>query len=203
MNPDDMSKPDILMQELELVMNKVNHFDNLRNRTRQMALVLWVAVFGTGLTLNSVALLVLGIFVPGPLWYIEATYHAYQEGYATRFWAIQRFLTGRRSEENPFPIPDYYGNRGSISKKRHDKLTSILRNAFKRHMLVFYCPLLVVSFVFAILRSGMGQLGIIVGIVAGLIAVVGGVLIFRRWTARHRQSQPTNEETTTGEPVQY
>lgn len=150
MNVDDI-KPDILKQEITLVMEKINHFDDLRHRTRQMALTLWVVVVGTGLTLNSVTLLLFGVLVPVPLWYIEATYHAYQEGFASRFWAIQAFLNGRRSEEQPFPIPDYYGNRGSISKEKHKELTSIRHNTFKRKMLIFYVPLLLISVVFAIL----------------------------------------------------
>ena len=42
--------------------------------------------------------------------------------------------------------------------------------------------------------SGMEKIGLVVGIIAGLIAIFGGVYAFRGWLARKRQSCPGSRE---------
>ena len=44
-------KADILKQEIDLLVRKVNHFDDLRYRTKRMAATLWIAAVGAALTL--------------------------------------------------------------------------------------------------------------------------------------------------------
>lgn len=166
----DVLKPDILKQEIELVFEKINHFDNLRHRTKQMAVTLWATAIGAGVSLNSRALIGLAALVPIPFWYFDATYHAYQEGYQTRLRAIRKFLRTEHwerpadaqryeGERNPngFPIPDYYA-KGSVCNAVHDRETSVLRNAFKAKTLIFY-PLLFLAAVclfafFQLVRRG-------------------------------------------------
>jgi len=160
-------KKDIIKQEIEILQQKVNHFDNLRFRAKQMSITLWLATLGFGLSQNIDWIVLLGIFVPIPFWYLESFYHAYQEGFNGRFWAICIFIrdgrykvTGEKdvdlatcfSDESfgEFPIPDYYGNKTlEISKRR--KNVSQPRNFFKRKMVIFYLPLSVIALIIAVL----------------------------------------------------
>jgi hypothetical protein len=64
-------KIDILKQEIEIISEKVNHFDNLRHQTKQMAITLWLAAVGVGIAENidishhrSIPLLGARIFLP-------------------------------------------------------------------------------------------------------------------------------------------
>ena len=153
-------KSEILKQEIDMVFQKIKHFDDLRNRTKQLAITLWVAALGASLSFKLRPLLILSAIVPIPFWYFEATYHAYQEGFSSRLSAIEYFLrTGRwrksrrakgeiiePSEENPFPIPDYYGDQ-TLNKNEHDRETSVLRNAFKFKTIIFYPLLGIISLV--------------------------------------------------------
>ena len=131
---------DILKQEIELVQAKINHFDDLRHRTKQLALTLWAASVGLLATTDIDTFLLLAAFIPLPFWFMDSTYHRYQEGFTERLRGIRDFLrTGRflvqrekevslvkslESEDfDGFPIPDFYGNH-TIEKDKHKKQTS-------------------------------------------------------------------------------
>lgn len=154
-------KIEIIKQEIDLVNQKINHFDNLRHGTKQMAITLWLAAMGVGLTAKIEAVILLAAFVPLPFWFFEAIYHAYQEGFASRFWAIRNFIrTGQFMSpdgikvdltENSdsidfgaFPVPDYYGNL-TLAPEAHKKRTNVLRNFLKIKMVLFYLPLCVAA----------------------------------------------------------
>ena len=156
-------KVEILKQEIEILNQKINHFDDLRHRTKQMALTSWLAAVGVGLSARLHAILFLAAFVPLPFWVIESFYHAYQEGWNARFWSIRKFIqTGRytvqdneqvRLEEclssedfGAFPVPDYYA-RNTLSREAHRRKTSKLRNFAKRKMVLFYLPLVAIAVV--------------------------------------------------------
>lgn len=47
----DALRTDILKQEIDLVSDKINHFDNLRHRTKQMAATLWATAAGAAIRL--------------------------------------------------------------------------------------------------------------------------------------------------------
>jgi hypothetical protein len=159
-------KLEILKQEIEIVHEKINHFDNLRHQTRQMAVTLWLAAVGVGLTAKQPLILYLAAFVPLPLWYFESIYHAYQEGYSSRARAVRAFLqTGRYAVQGheevsleecfnapdfgAFPVPDYFGGR-TVPKEEHRKGTSVLRNFVKIKMVLFYLPLVLAALLFVL-----------------------------------------------------
>jgi len=159
-------KIEILKQEIELVNQKINHFDDLRHRTKQMAVTLWLAAVGVGLTANLQVVLFLAAFVPFPFWIFESIYHAYQEGWSARWWAIQAFIqTGRytlrgdkdvsleeclnSTDFGPFPVPDYYGGH-TLPMKAHRERTSVLHNFFKIKMVLFYLPLMIIALLLAL-----------------------------------------------------
>ena len=158
-------KIDILKQEIELVYHKINHFDDLRHRTKQMAITLWLAATGVGISSQSESVLFLAMFVPIPFWIFESVYHKYQEGYSARLKAIENFIqTGifiigdekitlekciDTRDFGAFPIPDYYA-KNTISKEEHKKRTSLYRNFIKVKMLIFYVPLVIIALVLAL-----------------------------------------------------
>jgi len=101
-------------------------------------------------------LLLLGIFIPFPFWFVEADYKAKQERFIGRFWAIRRFI--RNGEYNvqeklsvkladcfahetfgTFPVPDYSGS-ATLSEAQLKKYGSTLRNFCKPKMVIFYLP---------------------------------------------------------------
>ncbi len=151
---------ELLKQEIDLINQKINHFDILRNRTKQMAITLWIAAVGFSLTKNEHLILNLSIIIPIPFWIQESYYHAYQEGFISRFWAITEFLRDGRylvkdneeaflskhfeNEEGSFPIPDYYGNK-TIKDEEFKKNDSALQNFKKAKMIIFYLPLVLCS----------------------------------------------------------
>jgi hypothetical protein len=156
-------KAELLKQEIDLVMQKINHFDNLRHHTKQMAVTLWAAIIGVGLTGKTPLLLILfAVVVPIPFWYLDARYHAYQEGYSLRRSAIEAFLNDRLlspgissdddTETISSPIPDYYGNDTPLVKKEHKGRTRVARNAFTKRMLIFYLPICVTPIALTLLR---------------------------------------------------
>ena len=63
---------DVLKQEIELVQAKINHFDDLRHRTKQLAVTLWAASIGVGAT-NIDVVLFLAAFIPLPFWFMDST----------------------------------------------------------------------------------------------------------------------------------
>jgi hypothetical protein len=177
-------KLDILKQEIDLINTKINHFDDLRHRTKQMAMTLWLAALGVGLTAKLAILLWLAAFVPVLFWYIETVYHAYQEGYILRSSSIRRFIrTGEYEDENgtnvtladcmnddsfgSFPVPDDYG-RHTVHKKdqengrhkkvqehqEHRRVTSVSRNLVKRKPMLFYLSLVGAAIILAKLVPG-------------------------------------------------
>ena len=146
-------KADILKQEIDLLVRRIDHFDDLRHRTKQMAATLWLAAVGTALTLPSKPLLWLALFIPVPFWYYDAHYNAYQAGFSRRWWAIRKFIrdgtfkvpAGEASLDDffsnhaqcVFPVPDYYGEK-TFDQAEHKEHTSLFRNAFTKKMLFFY-----------------------------------------------------------------
>jgi hypothetical protein len=57
-------KVDIPKQEIDLLARKIDHFDDLRQRTKQMAATLWVAAVGTALARLSEPLLLACVVYP-------------------------------------------------------------------------------------------------------------------------------------------
>lgn len=156
-NAPSLPKTEILKQEVELVFRRVNHFDQLRHGTKQWAVALTLGTVVAGLALASPWMVFLAALVPIPLWYLDATYHAHQEGWNKRFWKIQAYLSGRwKGEAGDFPIPDYYASHSVTNPGAHDFLTSPGRNAFTPRMKTFYAPLVIVPIVLAIVTSMKG-----------------------------------------------
>ena len=171
MNPFDF-KADILKQELELLERRISNFDDLRHRTKQMTLTLWLAAVGVSLTIPSRLLLWLAVLVPVPFWYFDARYNAFQKGFSRRFWAIRAFIRDEKFTAPDgtfttltecltgngfkiFPVPDYYGNK-TFKKKEHTKETSVFRNAITRRMLTFYLPLVLGALLLFLIFNALG-----------------------------------------------
>jgi len=141
----EMDVESVLLKEMELVSQKINHFDTLRHNTKQISITLWLASVGVGPSLDNLILLFLSALIPLPFWYFDATYHSYQEGFNARLRAIQNYIRGEDyplGENESFPIPDFYGVV-TLPKSQHRKLTSLRNNAFKKRSVVFYGVLIV------------------------------------------------------------
>lgn len=140
-----MSAENLILKEMELVSQKINHFDTLRHNTKQLTITLWLATVGVGFSIISPHLIVLATLIPIPFWYFDATYHAYQEGFNARLRAIQNYLRGEPFEHSQnFPIPDFYGIF-TIEKSKHKAMTSVHKNFWKPKLLLFYGSLIVFS----------------------------------------------------------
>jgi len=163
-------KVETLKQEIEILNQRVNHFDHLRYQTKQMAITLMVAALGLGVVAKSPPVLILAALVPFPFWFLESVYHAYQEGFHARLRAVRDFI---RDDEyvvqytNPkttvkikscfiagdfgaFPVPDFYGIK-TFDPEERKKNTSVWQNFKKTRMVVFYLPLVATAFILAIL----------------------------------------------------
>ena len=132
----------VLEQEINLIAQKINHFDDLRHRTMQLAVTLTIAGVGGAFTIHSRDMLFVAAIVPIPFWYVDARYHAYQEGFTLRWLSIENYLAGRWSGDT-FLIPDYYGSR---THPEHIRKTSLLRNLFRPRSLATYIGLTVFVF---------------------------------------------------------
>ena len=168
-------KADILKQEIDLLVRRIEHFDDLRHRTKQMAATLWLAAVGAALTLPSKPLLWLALGIPVPFWYFDAHYNAYQAGFNRRFWAIRAFIRDGNfttpagdasltdflsdSGASVFPVPDYYGNTtfDQESLKRH---TSKIRNAFTGKMVLFYGSLTIAALLLLLVFERLNLAGV-------------------------------------------
>jgi hypothetical protein len=155
--PPLLHKSEVLEQEIELVFRKINHFDGLRHRTKQVAVVLTVATVAMCLTMAPGWVVVVAALVPVPFWCLDASYHSNQEGWNKRFWKIQAYLNGRwKGDDGEFPIPDYCASHSLSGCGAHDFLTSLERNAFTPRMKMFYLPLVIAPLFLAIVASMMG-----------------------------------------------
>ena len=54
----------MLDKEIDLIREKINHFDNLRWKRRQMAFVLWTATLGFGIKEETLGYFFLAAFLP-------------------------------------------------------------------------------------------------------------------------------------------
>ncbi|MBI3695872.1 MAG: hypothetical protein HY238_13660 [Acidobacteria bacterium] len=154
-------RADILKQEIEYLHHRLDHFDDLRHRTKQMAATLCAAAIGAGLTITTARplLFLLAAAVALPFWYRDAVYHAYQEGFHARLRAVRNFIrdgsyaspngqvatlegTLGGTEQGIFPLPDYYGTK-TLHEQEHKRLTNRWRNATTWNMTLFYAPLCV------------------------------------------------------------
>lgn len=155
----DTFRADILKQEIEYLNHRLDHFDDLRHRTKQLAATLCAAAIGAGLTIATARplLFLLAAAVPLSFWHRDAAYHAYQEGFHARLRAIRNFIrdgsytspagqvatlkgTLDGSAAGIFPLPDYYGNK-TLSEEEHKRITNRWRNATTWNMILFYAPL--------------------------------------------------------------
>lgn len=164
-------KLDILKQELDIVVNVSNHFDDLKHRTKQMAITLWVAAVGFGLSQNPSLILFLAAFIPFPFWILDSFYSAHQIKFLERFWAIDVFIRdGKYNLQNrsivsladclkddsfgEFPVPDYYGTK-TIEENILEKETSIFRSFIEWKLVLFYLPQVVVALLAVFLNCKM------------------------------------------------
>jgi hypothetical protein len=151
-------KAEALRQEMDLVSQKINHFDDLRHRTKHMAMALWVATVGAGLATRTPALFWLAAVAPIPFWYSDATYHCYQEAFTARSRAIREFLRTERFTApdgrqttlqecltgegfDVLPVPDHYATH-TLAAADHRLITALRRNAWTPKMVLFYAPLI-------------------------------------------------------------
>ena len=161
----------ILKQEIDLLVRRIDHFDDLRHRTKQMAATLWVTVVGAGLSLPAKPLLWFALGIPVPFWYFDAHYNAHQAGFSGRLGAIRSFIRDGRyrapdgaettldeflssAAPSAFPVFDLYGNK-TFAADSHRWHTSSIRNAFTRKMLLFYGSLTLISIVLIFVFQGL------------------------------------------------
>ena len=154
----------MLSQEIDFIGTKINHFDNLRQKTRQMALILWTATIGFGVKDNGEMLFILAALIPLPFWLIETSYRQYHKGWYGRLKAIGEFIRDGeyklKGQEPPaffsdffsdeydkkkfdrprFPILDYWGTE-TIAEEQHKQETSFRKNFWARKNMLLYLPM--------------------------------------------------------------
>ena len=147
-------KVEILKKEMDITGTKVNHFDNSRLRTRQIAIAIWTAVIGFGLKEGSPTLFLLAALLPIPFWIIEARYRRYQRGWNLRLRAVRDFIRDGKYTvlgENEVTLSDFLGNnsvdgfpmidfwaRRTVPEEEHKKETGHARNFFNPTLLMLY-----------------------------------------------------------------
>jgi hypothetical protein len=154
-------KIDMLKQEIDLINTKINHFDTIRLRLKQIAIVLWTATVGFALKDKVDLLFFISIFLPFPFWFIDTTYRKYYEGWHHRLLAIKEFLSKGKylvqgeeevsleafingTEGGSFPLFDYWAQI-TIPEKEHVRITKFARNFFYRTSTLVYLPLVIIS----------------------------------------------------------
>jgi hypothetical protein len=160
-------KIEILKKEIDVLSQKINHFDDLRHQTKQMAITLLVAAVGLGITSKSPLVLILAALIPFPFWFLDSTHHAYQEGFHARLQAIRNFIRDKEyfvqyaqdkvsladcfasDDFGIFPVPDFYGDYTFLKKDRKQN-TNVWNNFKKGKMVLFYLPLSITALLFAI-----------------------------------------------------
>ena len=153
---------DITKKEIDLINTKINHFDNLRLRTKQMAIILWTATVGFGLKESIPILFLISVLLPIPFWLMEAKYRKYYKGFRLRLWAIwdlfrngkydvrgeievniEQFLNDKECE---FPLFDLWGN-DTINVGSFKKETNTFRNFMDRGLVLIYGSMALISLI--------------------------------------------------------
>ncbi|MFW9929228.1 MAG: hypothetical protein ACFFD1_07545 [Candidatus Thorarchaeota archaeon] len=153
-------KVEILKQELENLDSKINHFDNLRWKSKQIALALWVATIGFGLKEHITYLCLIAMFLPLPFWIFDTFYRLYYRGFFLRFKAIRDFLREEtflvkgikeaklndllNGKDCDFPIPDHWPSR-TVSEETLKSETRFITNFINFKQLIFYLPLVLIA----------------------------------------------------------
>jgi len=161
---------EILKTEIESISTKINHFDDLRLRTRQTCISLWIAALGVALTQNISAIYFLAVFIPIPFWIIEARYRRYQKGNSLRLGAIRNFIRDEKynvpnekeeatldnylnSNTKPiFPAFYYWGNK-TIPNERFKKEIRFINNLLSRNIIIIYFTLIILALFLEIFRN--------------------------------------------------
>lgn len=160
-----------LNKEIDIISQKINHFDNLRLKTRQITIALWVGVVGFGLNSSgnnySVFLFFLGSLIPLPFWYIESTYRRYYKGWSERFKAIRKFLRdgyynlpdGKKVLyrdfvdegliSSDFPLFDYWGHK-TIDKNIRKEKVSLFGSIMNPNIFLIYFPMVIIAAIIGI-----------------------------------------------------
>ena len=154
-------KIELIKQEMEILDSKINHFDNLRWKSRQIALALWVAAIGFGLKEDKQLLYLIAVFLPFPFWIFDSFYRLYYRGFFLRFKAIRDFLREGKylvkgineakledllnGKDSEFPIPDHWPSR-TVSKEILRDQTKFINNFLNYKQLIFYLPLILIAF---------------------------------------------------------
>jgi hypothetical protein len=83
---------DLLKKEIDMISQKINHFDNLRQKTKQMGIILWTATIGYGLKENIPFLFYISVLLPLPFWLMETSFRRFYKGHQIRLKAIRDFI---------------------------------------------------------------------------------------------------------------
>ena len=157
---------DILKQEIDLINNKINHFDNLRWRAKQMAVLLWTAAVGVGFSQENDWLFLLAAVAPLPFWLFDGSYRRSYVGFAHRFWAIRDFIRDERyvvegprevtlqsfltsEERTEFPVPEYWPDKTvtSVPRPRFTEETRLRKCLLEWKILLLYSSMVLIAFI--------------------------------------------------------
>jgi len=153
---------DITKKEIDILNSKINHFDNLRLKTKQMAIILWTASVGYGLKENLHILFFISTLLPIPFWLMETSYRRYYKGFHLRLWAIRNFFRNGKfkvreevevtleqflkDKDCNFPLFDFWAN-DTIDSWWFNKETSFYKNFFNRNLILVYGPMVIISII--------------------------------------------------------
>lgn len=157
---------EFLLKEIEIANLKINHFDVLRLKTKQLAITLWIATLGFGLKDKIELLYFMAVFIPLPFWLIDTKYRQYASGWNKRFFAIGNFIRNGKfkvkgnktvtltdfitSKEKTFPVPDFWAG-STISDKAHKESTGFIKNFSYRGNILIYLPMIIIPMFFIVL----------------------------------------------------
>lgn len=190
-------KLESIWKEIEIINNKINHFDDLRLRTKQLAIVLWVAFMGFSLKndTNLQILLSLSWLLPIPFWYMDASYRKYYKGWEMRFQALRHFIRNGSYKlpngniekledlvnspgKSKFPIFDYWGHY-TIDSKIRKKQLNIFKSIFNIKVFLLYYAMIYISFIIASRYIKITFLGQLMGSIISIVLLIISIIITR------------------------
>ena len=151
----------ILLQEIELAAGKQDHCEDLRWKTRQLAVIVWLATFGLAIKEDLAYLCLLSSVLPLPFWYLDAKYLHFYRTLGFRLGAIQKIVRDGKFEiengevtrfkdflkggiKGNYTVPDYLAIK-TINENIFCSRNKFHNSFFHKHNILLYSPMILFS----------------------------------------------------------